>query len=393
MDSPSQRVSESELSVAISRSDLRSIAECAAMTHISTMKGFIPSDSCIEQYGIKSDFVCLNSSKSIISCDSIKGDISNYNYVMTITNPIDEKDYNSMMELLDEYYSNSGAFGVYLDNAIMLAGGAGKRTVPNSILNQYGIQTGQLIYFTQFEIPEAQTEFDLSQPADIICPPGTTKVYRFRRWQCIAENETQICTGDRIWDAETSECIPDESKRPLCENNQTAVLVDLLWTCVDPFLERQCPTGYIPRLNYNDLVWECVEDPDKKSEIKKCDKIQTGIIGGTGSTTVSVAVNNCTNCERKILNETTCEAYCVPDITKVNDDKCYRDAEKCTGYGKAIYFGFPNNTYASKVTEIKDYTVPFGLLQSQNRLFNCMDCSATGIDEEKSFPPYIVVCE
>jgi hypothetical protein len=36
--------------------------------------------------------------------------------------------------------------------------------------------------------------------------------------------------------------------------------------------------------------------------------------------------------------------------------------------------------------------VPLDATHSQNRRFNCMDCGAAGINESKSFPPYIVVC-
>ncbi len=393
MDSPSQNVSNTELSVAISRSDLRSVAECAAMTHISTMKGFVPTDICLEQFEVKSGFICLSQSMDIISCDSVNDNALSYNYIMTTTMPIEGKDYNAMMELLDEYYSNSGAFGVYFDNAIMLAGGAGKRKIPKSIANQYELKDGQLVYFTQYEAPAPQTNFEMADAPEIICPPGTSATYRFRRWQCIAENITTTCTGDMIWDEDLNECIADESKRPLCDNNQTAVLIETYWTCIDPFLERTCPDGMTARLNYTNLTWECVEDANEKTEIKKCENIRFGKLGGTGSQTLRLTANSCTDCETLVIDETTCDTYCMPDAAKVNDDKCYKDSDQCTGYGRAIYFGFPSMSYAIKTGITENFEVPFGPMHSQNRRFNCMDCSARGIDEEKSYPPYIVVCE
>ena len=68
------------------------------------------------------------------------------------------------------------------------------------------------------------------------------------------------CGGDMVWDYGTMECVPDESRKPLCAGSQTAVMVDEIWECISPFADKHCPGTMIARLNYDTLEWECVED-------------------------------------------------------------------------------------------------------------------------------------
>ncbi len=117
---------------------------------------------------------------------------------------------------------------------------------------------GQLVYMTQYEVPDSETEFTATNAPDIICPVGTAKTYRFGRWQCVGYNTKIDCGGDMIWDSELLECVPDESRKPLCASTQTAVIVDEVWECVNPFPEKKCPGNMIARLNYETLEWECV---------------------------------------------------------------------------------------------------------------------------------------
>ena len=93
-----------------------------------------------------------------------------------------------------------------------------------------------------------------------------------------------------------------------------------------------------------------------------------------------------------VVDTETCHAKCVPDPSKITDARCYPSTKSCNGSNMAFYFGFPNTTYASHVDAVAGKTVPFDTDHSQNRKFNCMDCGNRGIDESKSFPPYIVVC-
>ncbi len=388
MDSPNQRVIKTELDSSISRADLRSIAECAAAAHIATIKNISFNDPCLEQFEISSQYVCTNASKRIVECTSSP----KFSFIMTTSKPISQKKYNSMMDIMDKYYKNVGTFGVFVDNSVMMAGNTGKRTIPENIRDKFNITDGQLVYFTNSDIPQQQTDYITTQSNnDIVCPVGTTKTYRFRRWQCIPVNNKTACSGDRIWDSELYECVPDESKRPLCETNQTAVMVENIWECINPFLDKTCPDGMIARLNYEKLEWECLEDPDAKEIQTKCSGIQYGSLSGSGSNTLTITSNRCNDCETMIIDEESCTAYCMPDATKLNNDACYKDAESCSDDDKAIYFGFPSSKYSANVPQVQDTTIPSGPAYSQNRRFNCMTCDR-GVNYDKSLIPYIVIC-
>ncbi|MDL2295949.1 hypothetical protein LJC18_04045, partial [Lachnospiraceae bacterium OttesenSCG-928-E19] len=278
--------------------------------------------------------------------------------------------------------------------AILSGGTTGKTNVPASIIADANLEDGQLVYFTQYEIPDVETDYIAPTAADVDCPAGTVKTYRFSKWQCITQNQKTSCAGDRIWDSDLGECVPDNTRRPLCSDRQTAVMVDDIWECIDPFLERNCPTGWIPRLNYTNLEWECIEDPNVQNNIKKCTPRRGGAILGSTGGTLRLPSNNCTDCEEMIVDPDTCETYCVPNPAKLSDTRCYPGrAGDCSGSSRAFYFGFPNTAYTSNVSAITGYKVYFGSHLSQNRKFNCLDCGNGRIDTSKSLSPYIAVCE
>lgn len=395
MDSPSQRVAQTELEQAITHTDLRSIAECAATAHTAAIKNYTFDDICIQQYQITSDFICLNERQSITKCEIIRNKKPAYSFIVTSTGLIPPDDYNSMLEVIESYYKNAGTFGIFLENAILGGGSSGKRAVPQSIIKTANLTDGQLVYMTQYEIPDIEVEYQAPNVAEINCPAGSIKVYRFSKWQCVARNEKTSCSGDRIWDSTLMECVPDNSRRPLCASRQTAVMVDDLWECVDPFLDRNCPSGMIARLNYNTLEWECIEDPSTAKPPKKCTPRQgNAIIATRPGSTLRIPTTNCTDCEEMYVDPDTCITSCIPNPAKVNDPRCYPDRRhECVGSSRAFYFGFPNADYIKNVSAIAGYNVPLDSHHSQNRKFNCLDCGERRIDQEKSLPPYIAVCE
>ena len=61
MDSPSQHTQKHETEYAIERSDLRAIAQCAVAMHNSQINSVPFQDVCIQQNGIKSEFICTKS--------------------------------------------------------------------------------------------------------------------------------------------------------------------------------------------------------------------------------------------------------------------------------------------------------------------------------------------
>ena len=394
ISSPSQRIVEQETEYAINQSDLRSIAECASAQHNAQIKGTEFQDICIEQNEIRSQFVCLNSSMRITSCEIVRNKKPEYTYIVTATKSLDESNYNNMLEIIDNYFPDAGTFGIFIDGKIMLGGTSGARIVQDAIIDEMELQNGQLVYLTQYEIPTEDTIFTAPVQTDIICPIGTIKTYRFGRWQCVGYNTKTDCGGDMIWDSELLTCVADESKKPLCAEQQTAVLVDSVWECVNPFPEKVCPEGMTARLNYTTLEWECVADPSNTKDTKKCENLKQGAIFGAVGTTIRVPSSSCTDCETAVTNYDTCETICIPDPSKINNPACYPgDVKECSGSHKGFYFGFPSYSYANNVSAIDGRTIPLDVHHSQNRKFNCMDCGDKEIDSERSIPPYIIICK
>ena len=195
-----------------------------------------------------------------------------------------------------------------------------------------------------------------------------------------------------VWDSDLMECVPDESRKPLCANNQTAVMVDSVWECVSPFPEKSCPDKMVIQLNYNTLEWECVGDPAASAPVKKCEQIKHNVAYGVAGTTLRAPQTSCTDCETMVVDEDTCVAKCVPDETKITDPRCYNgNVSECSGPTRALFFGFPNREYITQ-SGIDGITVPLGAGYSQNRRFNCKDCGETGINADLSKPPYVVIC-
>ncbi len=394
MDGPSQRISEQDTEYAITRADLRTIAQCTAAKHNAQINGTVFDDICISQNEIISEYICMNDSYKIVECEIVRGKKPAFSYIVTATAPIDATNHNSMMQVLEQYYPDSGTFGLFFDNQIMSGGTSSKRTVPESIISAMELIDGQLVYMTQYEMPDALTEYDLVMTDDIICPVGTAKTYRFGRWQCVSYNTKINCGGDMIWDSDLMQCIPDVSRKPLCAESQNAVIVDDVWECVDPFADKVCPDNMVARLNYSTLEWECVSDPTKTQNTTKCAHLTGGAIYGTVGATLRIPRTSCTSCEKMLINYDDCTYVCVPDVDKIASRNCYPGAPAaCSGPSRAFYFGFPNREYLANVDAVSASDVPFDAAHSQNRHFNCMDCGAGVIDTDASNPPFTAICK
>lgn len=395
ISSPSQRIIEHEAEYAIKKADLRSVAECVVSAQNAAMYGENFDDICVENYEITSQYVCMNSNYNIVSCDMENSKAPAFNFIITTSHVLPESEYNNMLEILEKYYPDTGTFGVFVNPDLMSAGSVSRRTIPNKIIEAANLQTGQLMYLMQYTIPDKTIDYPLIEGSNIVCPTGTMKTFRFGRWQCVAYNYKISCTGDTIWDPDLMDCIADENRKPLCSNNQTAVLVDDIWECVDPFLEQVCPEKMVARLNYATLTWECVADPNATKNVKKCDHIAKmpktrGVIGAT----LRVRSVSCTDCEIAVIDEDTCETFCIPDANKLTDPKCYDgDISECSGPSRGLYFGFSPKSRIDGISELEDETITLDRYHSQNRMFNCMDCGEGVIDTEKSISPYTAICK
>ena len=395
ISSPSQRIVQQETEYSIKKADLRSIAECVVNAQNAAMYGEEFIDDCVDRYSISSKYVCMNRSYNIVSCDTEVGKIPAFNFIITTSFPLPEKEYNNMLEILEQYYPDAGTFGIFIKSDLMSAGSLSRRAIPRKVISAAELEDGQLAYIMQYKIPEDTIDYPVVDGSNIQCPANTMKTYRFGRWQCIAYNYKVSCTGDTIWDEFSMQCVADENRKPLCSNNQTAVLVDNIWECIDPFSDKNCPDGMIARLNYSALQWECVEDPNARKTAKKCDNVprMPRSHGGLGAT-LRVRSISCTDCEMAVVNEDTCETYCIPDPSKLNDPTCYdEDIEDCTGPNRAIYFGFSGKSKIDGIEVLKDEIITLDRQHSQNRRFNCMDCGDAEIDKTKSIFPYTAVCK
>lgn len=394
ISSPSQRIVQQETEYAITKSDLRAIAECAAAVHNAQIKGTTFADVCVEQNEITSEFICLNASLHTTKCEIVRNKKPEYSYIITTTGALPADDYNNMLEILETYYSDAGTFGIYMDGYVLGGGANNKRAVPQTIASEMELTDGQLVYMTQYEIPDTTTEFTTPITADIICPVGTVKTYRFGRWQCIGYNMKTDCGGDMIWDSDLLECVADESRKPLCAEQQTAVLVDSVWECINPFPEKTCPDNMVARLNYTTLEWECVTDPTYTEDVKKCANVTSGAIYGAIGATLRVPSSSCTDCEKMVTDPETCISVCIPDPSQINNPSCYPGAvRECSGPSRAFYFGFPSYSYANNVEAVSGKQIPLDKMHSQNRKFNCLDCGDGTIDSERSVSPYTAVCK
>ena len=395
ISSPSQRIIEHETEYAIKKADLRSIAECVVSAQNAAMYGEIFDNICVEKYEIISQYVCMNSNYNIVTCDAGNSKSPTFNFIITTSHVLPESEYNNMLEILEKYYPDAGTLGVFVDPNLMTAGSVSSRTISKKITEAASLQTGQLMYLMQYTIPEKNIDYPLVDGSNIVCPNGTMKTFRFGRWQCVEYNYRTSCTGDTIWDPDLLDCVADESRKPLCANNQTAVMVDDIWECIDPFSDQTCPENMISRLNYATLTWECVTDPNAKKTIKKCDNIprapQTrGAIG----TTLRVRSVSCTDCEIAVLDEDTCETFCIPDTNKLSDPRCYDgDVSECSGPSRGLYFGFTAKSRLEGIPELEKQTIILDRNHSQNRMFNCMDCGEGTIDTDKSISPYTAICK
>ena len=386
---PSVRTPEQETEYAVKYADLRAIIECTAAVHNAVLNGTQFQDVCVTQNGIQSDIICLDRRTNLTSCEGK----SAHNYVATTSGTIPNTQFNNTMTILEKNFADAGSFGIFQNGYIISGATVTKRAIPKALISQMNMSDGQLVYVTQFAKIEPSTEFVAPGVDDVVCPPETSKVLRFGRWQCIGYNTKTSCAGDTIYDYSTDSCIPDDSLKPLCGSVQSAVLVDGVWECVDPFPDRKCDGNTTAKLNYTTMTWECIADPNKTATNTKCSHIKMPVTPGRGKSSISRQKLTCTECEKMLVDEETCVAHCVPDTSKITSTQCYPgNVDDCSGETRGLYFGFPSVKYVKNVAEVADKTIILDADHSQNRKFNCMDCGERGINTEKSFPPYTVIC-
>ena len=399
LDAPSQKIRGTDIETALADSGLRSLAECFAQSHAAILSERESNLDCAETYQIQTMQVCVDQNDRVVKCAEDRIGKFPASFVITKSPPIAQEDTHAMMRVLGSMYPNVGNFGVLMyseqSNYLMAANGA-KREIPTQIAKDANLENLQLLYVTKIPV-QVPMNAVAAEGVDVIdCPPNQVRVIRGGQWQCVSANLAAVCTGDTIWDSVQEACVIDPKRRPLCAENQTAVQVDDYWECMDPLMDKECPGGTVPRLDYSTMEWECVINPETARAITKCELARIGTAGSTIGTTVRVPLTSCTDCEEMITDPETCEVRCTPSAEKLSNRACYNGS--CSGVHRAFYFGFPYDAHymadvAKSIPQLSDVQIPFDAAHSQNRKFNCLDCGTRYIDSRNSMVPYVAVCD
>ena len=414
IDAPSQRLHDDGIESAMRTTDIKSILSCAARAHVNAVdidsenrinaKDVFKttSEPCIEKYNIQTVKLCADEYREVSSCTPERAGRTTENFIITTADIDKEKDTNLILKILAKDFNSVGNFGIIITqnnkSLSILSGNGHRRDIPKSISGFEGLKDGRLVYITRYSVSfdENMNLQSNSVAEDIFCMAGEQKIFRFGKWDCQAENQPILCTGDTIWNSESESCEIDPSRRPLCSTGQTAVEIDDVWQCIDPSPVINCPENTVAQFDYTTLEWVCsVPVSNTNSKCKSVTIAKGRILGGT----LLKPANPCNNCEKMILNEETCDVACVPDETKINNKACYANASECSGSSRAFYFGFPGDaeyeTNARKnLPQLSGIQIPNGITYSQNRKFNCLDCGTGGtINQELSALPFIAICE
>lgn len=412
MDSPSQRLKNDSISSAIEVTEVKSVLACMARAHAAAIDldaagGAEASEElgsdmpCMEKYNVESRKLCADERREVSACTPDRAGKTIGNFIVTTGDMVGAKHSNLILKILSQEYEAAPNFGLIVktDGSFSILSGNGhRRVIPDSIVKAAELEEGQLVYITQYS---ASAEVNLGMPVEtaekVFCAPWEQKIFRFNKWECMPQNFPEICTGDTIWRYETQSCEIDPARRPLCGSGQTAVDVDGTWYCLEPTMERTCPPGSTPQLDYTALEWTCVAEV-ATTGTTKCKNAQIAKTRAMGGTLLKPG-NLCNNCERMITDPDTCEIVCIPDETKLSSHVCYPNPGECKGTGRAFYFGFPMDMeYIAAVVEhipsLDEVEIPMDSTHSQNRKFNCLDCGMGGrIDTDRSLPPFVAVCE
>ncbi|MCL2017346.1 MAG: hypothetical protein FWG80_01040 [Alphaproteobacteria bacterium] len=407
MQSPSQSIAQHSIEYAERKTGVNSVLTCVAHVHAEAVKldnelkinerVDIDNDTlCAEKYGLSTVKICVDGNRIVAACTPDRANRAVQNYIITSAEiPVGDNAGKALELLADEFQSNTnfGLFDIEGRSNVIIAGNGLKREIPATVAKEAELEPGQLVHITHYAVA-GKPAFTNAKPTELVsCMPGQLQVFRFNRWQCVSVGSSNVCFGAMIWDNIRQECVPDDSRRPLCGAKQTPVMVDSNWECMDPVLQKTCPLGQSPHLDYVSMEWVCSINPDESQESKKCETA-VRIRAGSGGTIKTTVASSCNDCEEMVTDPDTCESACVPSRANINSQHCYRG--ECSGSGKAFYFGFPNAMYTAAarkmLPELNGIEIQMGVVHSQNRKFNCLDCGERGIDTENSVPPWTAVC-
>lgn len=378
MDSPNQKLANQNIDEHIIKSEIRERVECVKNAHIFNLKNLDFTNDCKDKYKIKNLNFCVNQNNIKVSCNGRQ----EYKIFITYSESIDEKKYNIASEVFEKFYRDITDFGILLNNHLI----TGLKTYKLDQLITKNIKNGSLLYFTKYK---NQTQIKHLKPINIEspnnCPKGTIMSYKFGRYVCLEKNKQFACVGDTVWDNKKGKCVQNDFNKPICGKNMVAILKNNVWECLDSIEQNEdikCEENQIKFYDKYFQKYICKEDPNKQIEVKKCD---------FSTVQIQNISTKCSPCEKQIINEDTCESFCIPDEKKLENKNCYLNKDECTGNSKSFYFGFPDAEYIKNIKNISKDKIPLDENYSKNRRFNCKKCEK-GINKEKSVYPFILIC-
>ena len=384
--------------------ELKSVLACVLQAHSDALildesgdveqKEKIESEiPCVARYEITTQKLCADDKRIAQNCVPDRAGKIVSNYVITSTAVVSDNGAGKTLELLGRDYPYAANFGIVQigddKTPYILSSGGTRREISKIIAKEAKFDDGQLVYITQYAVAGKKNPAIAKQLEKIKCKPGEIQIFRQNKWACAAKNAAPVCSGDYVWNADSSQCVPDASRRPICSAPQIAVMTDGVWTCAAPAVKPNCPKGQTAEMNYESMEYECVGGAAEMSAKKRCDKVYGEIVGGGISGALRGRLVSCNDCEQMMVKG-DCSADCVPNAAAANSSACY--AGNCAG---DLYFGFPDARYVEKaraqVAELAGVVVPLDNSRSKNRRFNCAECQ-NGVDDALSKPPFVVVC-
>ena len=406
MDSPTQNIQKHGIEYATRKTEINAVLTCVAHIHAEAVKldDFLQLDEpvdiyndtpCAERYDVVTVKICSDGRRITPSCIPTRAGQSIVHYVISVAPAPD--DMGKVLELLATEFPNNTGFGVVttLDRRTqMIVGSGAVRDILDSIARELELSAGKIIYITQYAVTGRAAVAERGRAALVTCPPGQTRLFRFGRWQCAAQNPIRVCTGATIWDAEAGQCVMDYGRKPLCAPNQTAVFTDDHWECMNPVMQIECPAGQTAHLDYMRMEWICISNPAEARQLRKCERHLVRPVSGQRL----FGTSRCTECEESKVDPETCAITCVPAADRIRSQACYRgNYQDCSGPAHAFYFKFRGQ---EGLIEAARYMPALaGLDSSMNPIegtegrFNCLYCPNGLIDMEKSAPPFIAVCK
>lgn len=396
ISSPSQNLGYNEVQYENQNSEMRSLIDCVVAQQNAFINNASFNDECVKRYKIKSTEVCTSANLESVSCS----DVPYYDFIITTSYKIDQSQYKDAFNIIDKIRQDLGALGLFINPNVIAANSIGKKLIPESVIHDAELENGQIAYVIQNSIqPFEPNNSD---------PEEEEECHYTTLGKICTGDEVDFCTGNEVWDEYQKKCV-DQSG--LCETGKILLIDDSdnSYYCVDP-TSKVCTGNETLQYNRTLKAWECIEI--ENFDNTECDLSQFSLrlhsTLDSAAPTARIRTINCNNCEKRVLDESTCTVYCSPDASKLNLGECYNDRNvplaDCKGDYRGVYFGFApgrtqyavNTSTADKSFQNSDIILNVEKFLDkdhlQDRVFHCLEC-ADGMSGRLSFAPFSAMCK